>query len=73
MGEVATKVQEEFNLSNSFTFNENKKVSQDVGKNYGEFYQRVQNQLAQFLKSTGGKFRGLSIEDWQEVGAGRQI
>ena len=70
MGEVAAKAKEEFNLSDSFTFNENKKVSQDVGKNYDEFYKTVQNQLENFIESKGDKLRGLSLEDLREVGAG---
>ena len=66
MGEVAAKAKEEFNLSDSFTFNENKKVSQNVGKNYDEFYKTAQNQLENFIESQGDKLRGLSLEDLRE-------
>lgn len=79
---TATRAKEMFNLSDSSTFSgENKKVAEPMNdgateknikttKNYSKFYETVQNQLAKFLNSTGGNFRGLSFEDWREVGAG---
>ena len=43
----------------------------DVLKNYGEkLYPYAQGQLAGFLQSRGGTFRGLGFEDLQEVGGG---
>ena len=46
------------------------KIIADVQKDYSEFYQKTQNQLEEFIKSQNGKFRGLSLEDLQAVGAG---
>lgn len=82
MSKVADKAKEMFNLSTDFfTFNgENKKVAAPMTtqatqniklkKDYTEFYQLVQNRLEKFLEETGGKFRGLSLEDLRAIGAG---
>ncbi len=75
---LAERAREEFGLrADSYSFTENKKVAAPMSeqvaepqRDYGEFYQHVQNQLAEFLKSTGGKFRGLMYEDLHAVGAG---
>ena len=80
MSKVAEKAKELFNVSDNTTFQrENKKVAAPMTaqaiketpkKDYTEFYQLVQNQLAGFLEETGGKFRGLTYEDLKVVGAG---
>ena len=80
MSKVAEKAKELFNVSDNTTFQrENKKVDAPMTaqatketskKDYTEFYQLVQNQLAGFLEETGGKFRGLTYEDLKAVGAG---
>ena len=81
MSEVAKIAKERFNVSDFSTFNEeNKKVADPIAvkateknkltRNYSKFYQLAQNQLAKFIESTGGKIRGLKIEDWREIGAG---
>ena len=81
MSELAEKAKEMFNVSaDSISFNgENKKVAAPMTaqatkekskKDYTEFYQIVQNQLAGFLEETGGKFRGLTYEELRAVGAG---
>ena len=74
MKEIAEKAAEQFH----FSFNENKKIVEPMSKqvtespqkDYSEFYQLAQNQLAEFIESQGGKFRGLSLEDFRAVGAG---
>ena len=77
---TAAKAKEMFNLSDSLTFNENKKVATlmraqatekiNSTKDYSNFYGLVQNQLEGFLETTGGKIRGLNLQDLREVGAG---
>ncbi|MBR6012725.1 MAG: toprim domain-containing protein [Selenomonadaceae bacterium] len=46
------------------------KVSDDMPKDYGKFQSWSQSQLEGFIKSQGGKFRGLTLEDYKEVGGG---
>lgn len=80
MSKVAEKARELFNVSDNTTFQrENKKVAAPMTaqatketpkKDYTEFYQLVQNQLAGFLEETGDKFRGLTYEELRAVGAG---
>ena len=41
-------------------------------KNYSKFYNWAQQQLAGFINSRGGQWRGLSLDDLREVGAGYQ-
>lgn len=75
------KAKEMFNVTDDFLSSngENKKVAAPMTatatenkpkKNYSEFYQLAQSQLAGFLKENGGTFRGLSYDDLKEVGAG---
>lgn len=84
--EIAEWAKKEFGRlsdSDSATFTEKRKVAPPMKehkaekiiadvqqKDYSEFYQKTQNQLEEFIKSQGGKFRGLSLEDLQAVGAG---
>lgn len=84
--EIAEWAKENFSWlsdSDSATFTEKRKVAPPMKehkaekiiadvqqKDYSEFYQKTQNQLEEFIKSQGGKFRGLSLEDLQAVGAG---
>lgn len=78
MADVSNKAKEIFNLSDDFSFNENRKVSEPMSepeeetppKNYNDFYKTAQNQLEKFLDSVGGLWRGLNFEDLKAVGAG---
>ena len=76
MWEVAEKAKEEFKLTDFSFSNGNKKADGKSGqkneppKNYDSFYEKARNQLADFINREGGKLRGFSLEDLQEVGAG---
>lgn len=76
--EIAEYAREKFKLdSDSFPSHEKKlsvpavkQNSADVPKkDYSEFYQQAQKNLAEFLKDTG-KLRGLTLKNLQEVKAG---
>ncbi len=46
-------------------------AADEVSKNYGEkLYPYAQSQLAGFIQSKGGKYRGLELADLREVGGG---
>ena len=75
--ETIERAKERFKVPTEFSpFKEEQKkdsapmTKTEPQKNYSEFYKIAQSQLESFIESQGGKFRGLSLDDWREVGAG---
>ena len=80
--ETANKAKEIFHLQD-LTFDTERNYSQtkaefakennsfaQVSKNYSDFYKKVQAKLPKFIESKGGKYRGLTLEQWQAGKAG---
>lgn len=66
---VAEFLAQELNLTYTL---EKKKVNTPMKeqKDYSKFYSYAQARLAEFINSTGGTWRGLTLEDLKAVGAG---
>lgn len=49
---------------------EKNSVAKEPAKDYSEFYKQAQKNLADFMKSTGEKIRGLNLQELQAASAG---
>jgi replicative DNA helicase len=60
----------QFSISATKKKNESMPTTEQPKKDYSKFYQYAQSRLPEFIRSRGGSWRGLSLEDLQAVHAG---